>query len=303
MNREITMSKSAWGALLLLSLIWGGSFLAFALGLRELPVFTLVAHRVFWGAVLLWIIVIARKIPLPARASQWVFLAVMGFLNNAIPFTLIAWAQTNIESGLASILNGTTAIFTVLLASLFFTDEHLGLRKFAGVVLAFIGVTIAIGIDALASLDPRSLAQIAIIGSSISYAFAAVWGRKMLGGLHPVMAATGMVTCSSIMMLAVAFYHDGIPNIHLSSVTWAAVLFLGGPATGIAYLLYYRVLRLGGSGNLSLVTLLVPPIAVILGAAVLGEKLQLAAYFGFALIALGMLIIDGRVLRYFSKRD
>lgn len=303
MAQEITMTRAAWIALLTLSLIWGGSFLGFALALRELPVFTLVAHRVFWGAVCLWVIVLWRRIPLPDTAIQWGLLVGMGILNNAIPFTLIAWAQTNIESGLASILNGTTAIFAVLLAAFFFADERLGLRKLIGVGIAFLGVCIAIGLEALQSFDLRSLSQLAILGSSVSYAIAAVWGRKFLGGLHPIMAATGMVTCSSIIMIIIAFINDGPPQMALSATTWAAVLFLGGPATGMAYLLYYRVLRLGGSGNLSLVTLIVPPIAVVLGAVFLAETLPIEAYLGFVLIALGMVIIDGRLVRRFAKTD
>ncbi len=293
--KQQTVSLAAWITLAVLAIIWGGSFLAFALILREVPVFTVVAHRVFWAALFLWCIVIAMGIPRP-NIAQWRTLIVMGFLNNVIPFSLIIWGQTQIESGLASILNGTTAVFTFLLAAVFFADERLTKQKSLGVAVAFIGVCTVIGIDALRSFDIRSLAQLAIIGACLSYAFAAVWGRSQIKGLHPIMAATGMLTGASIIIIPMALFTDGMPSFSLNKTTTASLIFLAIPATALAYLLYYRALRLAGSANLSLVTLLVPPVAVFLGAAVLGERLSPSAFVGFGLIAFGMVIIDGRLV-------
>lgn len=298
--KQQTVSLAAWITLAALAVIWGGSFLAFALILREVPVFTIVAHRVFWAALFLWGLVIAMGIPRP-NLQQWRTLIVMGLLNNVIPFSLIIWGQTQIESGLASILNGTTAIFTFLLASLFFADERLTRRKSLGVAVAFVGVSTVIGIDALRSFDIRSLAQLAVIGACLSYAFAAVWARSQIKGLHPIMAATGMLTGSSIIIIPMALFIDGLPSFALNITTTASIIFLAVPATAIAYLLYYRALRLAGSANLSLVTLLVPPVAVFLGAAILGERLSPSAFLGFGLIALGMVIIDGRLVTRKSR--
>ena len=144
MNQQ-DISTAAWITLGALAMIWGASFLAFALGLRELPVFTLVAHRVFWGALTLWLVVVVLRIPLPKTLRVWMSLLIMGLLNNAIPFSLIAWGQVSIESGLASILNGTTAMFAVILAAITFADEKLTANKIAGVLIAFGGVISIIG--------------------------------------------------------------------------------------------------------------------------------------------------------------
>jgi len=301
MSAQKSLSPAAWISLISLALIWGASFLSFAIGLRELPVFTLVAHRVFWGGLTLWSVVIALRIPLPVSAKAWGALLIMGLLNNAIPFSLIAWGQTHIESGLASIINGSTAIFGILIAAIVFADERLTRRKLIGVGVAFIGVCITIGLDALQSLDIRSLAQLALLGASFAYGCAASWARHTLQGLHPIMAATGMLTGASLIMVPLALVIDGTPSFNLSFMTYASVFFLAIPATSIAYLLYYRALNLAGSGNLSLVTLLVPPTAVFWGAIVLNESLPATAYFGFAVIALGMIILDGRAMRAFLR--
>jgi drug/metabolite transporter (DMT)-like permease len=293
--KQQTVSLAAWITLFALATLWGGSFLAFALILREVPVLTIVAHRVLWAALFLWGLVLFMGIQRP-NLRQWGTLLVMGFLNNVIPFSLIIWGQTQIDSGLASILNGTTAIFTFVLAALFFADERLTKRKSLGVLVAFLGVCVIIGIDALQNFNIQSLAQMAVIGACLSYAFAAVWGRAKIKGLHPIMAATGMLTGACTIIIPMALWVDGVPETSLNLTTLASIAFLAIPSTAIAYLLYYRALRLAGSANLSLVTLLVPPMAVFWGWLVLGERLAPSAYAGFALIALGMMVIDGRLI-------
>jgi len=289
-----TLSLSAWIPLLSLAIIWGGSFLAYALILREVPVFTLVANRVFWACLTLWFIVAFLRIPIP-NLKQCGVLFIMGILNNVIPFSLIAWGQTVIESGLASILNGTTAIITFALASLIFKDERLSYNKGIGLFLAFIGVCIVIGFETLANFNLRSLAQLSLILACFSYAVAAIWARSKLKGVNPIMAATGMLTSASLIMIPLAILVDGPPNFRLETITILSMIFLSLPATAIAYLLYYRALNLAGSANLSLVTLLVPPMAVIWGAIFLEEKLMPTAYLGFLFITIGMCFIDGRL--------
>ena len=289
-----TLTLSAWIPLLSLAIIWGGSFLAYALILREVPVFTLVANRVFWACLTLWFIVALLRISIP-NLKQCGVLFIMGILNNVIPFSLIAWGQTVIESGLASILNGTTAIITFALASLIFKDERLSHNKGIGLFLAFIGVCIVIGFETLANFNLRSLAQLTLILACFSYAVAAIWARSKLKGVNPIMAATGMLTSASLIMIPLAILVDGPPNFRLETITILSMIFLSLPATAIAYLLYYKALNLAGSANLSLVTLLVPPMAVIWGAIFLKEKLMPTAYLGFLFITIGMCFIDGRL--------
>ncbi len=294
MTDQRTIPTRAWAELLLLALIWGASFLCNRIALQDIGVFSVVALRVAGAAIILWVYVLARGLALPRSWRVWTAFAVMGVLNNVIPFSLITWGQLTIPSGLASILNAFTAILGVLVAALAFRDERLTPKRLAGVVLGFAGVVTVIGPAALTTLDLTSLSQLALIGASLSYACAGSWARASFRGLEPQVAAAGMLSASSLIMLPLAFWTDGLPGLHHGPQVWAAVAYLAVLATAFAYLLYYRVLAMAGAGNLSLVTLLVAPVAIVLGAVVFGEALPLRAFAGFALLALGLLVLDGR---------
>jgi len=296
MTAQKTIPPRAWAELLLLATIWGGSFISNRLALNEVPVLTTVAFRVAGACLLLWVYVRLRGLPIPRSPRIWLAFLVMGLLNNALPFTLITWGQLTIASGLAAIVNASTAVFGVLVAALVFRDERLTARRLTGVLLGFTGVAVAIGLQALTTLNLTSLPQLALVAAAVSYAMAAVFARRMLGGLAPQVAAAGMLTGSSLLMLPAALWIDGLPVLTHGAQIWAALGYLAVISTAGAYLLYYRVLSLAGAGNLSLVTLLTAPIAIVLGALILNEALPLRAYAGFALIALGLLIIDGRPL-------
>lgn len=302
MTPQKILTSRAWGELVLLSLIWGGSFLSVRIALDELGPLTVVAHRVGWGALILWGVVVIRRIPLPRSPRIWAAFLVMGVLNNVIPFTLMAWGQLHIETGLTSILNAATAIFGVVVASIFFADERLTPRRAVGVALGFLGVATAIGIGALARIDLRSLAQMAVLAGAMSYAFAGAWARVRLSGLPPQLAAAGMLSGSTIVMLPLAWAVEGPIRFDLAPATWVAIAYYAVIATAFAYLLYYRVLAMAGSGNLMLCTLLVAPVAIILGAVFLGETLLPHAYAGFSLLALGLFILDGRLLRHLRRK-
>jgi len=301
MNTQKTLSGRAWAELLLLALVWGGSFLAIRVALDEIGFVTSVAHRVFWAALVLWVVVVLRRLPIPRAPRIWFAFLIMGLLNNVIPFSLMAWGQLFIESGLTSILNAATAIFGVLVAAMIFRDERLTARKAIGVSLGFAGVVTAIGLDNLTQFDPRSLAQLAVLAGTLSYAFASVWARANLSGLPPQVAAAGMLTGSSVIMVPAAYVIEGTPSFDLQFDTVLAIAYFALIATALAYLLYYRVLAMAGSGNLMLCTLLIPPIAILLGAWARDEALLPQAFAGFALLALGMLVLDGRLFRRFKR--
>ncbi len=296
MTPQKTLSPRAWSELLLLAAIWGGSFLSNRIALDEVPVLTTVALRVLGAALLLWGYVALRGLALPRRRAVWGAFLVMGLLNNVIPFSLITWGQLSVPSGLAAIVNASTAIFGVLIASLAFRDEILTLRRFGGALIGVTGVALAIGPQVLDALDLTALPQLALVGAAISYACAAVWARKALAGLSPHVAAAGMLTGSSVVMVPAALLADGVPGLAYGAPAWAAIGYLSVIATAGAYLLYYRVLAMAGAGNLSLVTLLTAPVAILLGAVVLSEAIPLHAWVGFGLIAVGLLVIDGRLL-------
>jgi drug/metabolite transporter (DMT)-like permease len=293
---QTSLTPRAWAELLLLSLVWGGSFLAIRTTLDEIGVLTSVAHRVTWAALALWVVVLATRAPLPREARRWGAFMVMGLLNNVIPFTLMAWGQLHIETGLASILNAATAIWGTLVAAAVFRDERLTPRKLAGVALGFAGVAVAVGVSALGSVDPRSLGQIAVVAGTVSYAFAAVWARARLRGLSPSVAAAGMLTGSSLVMVPLAILVEGPPSLDLAPATWAGIAYAALASTAIAYLLYYRVLAMAGSANLLLCTLMIPPVAILLGAWARSEALPPHALAGFAILVAGLLVLDGRVL-------
>ncbi|MEH6832690.1 MAG: DMT family transporter [Sulfitobacter sp.] len=293
---ERTITAESWGLLALLATIWGASFLSIRIALDEVPPLTAVAHRVGWATLVLWIYVIVRRLPLPRGKDVWIGFAGMGLLNNVIPFSLMAWGQLYIPSGLTSIFNAATAIFGVLVAALLLSDERLSRRKAIGVAMGFAGVVTAIGIDSLRAFDITSLAQLAILAGTMSYALAGVWARKRLSELRPQVAAAGMLTTSTLIMVPLAWIIDGPIRLDLQPRTLMAIAYYALGATALAYLIYYRVLALAGSGNLMLVTLMIAPIAIVLGAVVLGETLNANAYKGFALLALGLVIIDGRLI-------
>lgn len=296
MIEQKTISTRAWVSLALLAVIWGASFVSVRIALNEVGPLTSVAHRTFWAMCALWIVVIVMRIAPPRDIRTWGVFLVMGMLNNLIPFGLMAWGQLHIESGLTSILNAGTAIFGVIAAALFFQDERLSLRKGAGVLLGFAGVATAIGLENLRNFDIRSLAQLAVIAGTISYALASVWARKNMSGLRPQMAAAGMLTGSTLITVPLAWYVEGPISLALQPETMVAIAYYAIIATAGAYLLYYQVLAMAGSGNLMLVTLMIPPVAIVLGANILGESLSPNAYAGFALLACGLIVLDGRLI-------
>jgi drug/metabolite transporter (DMT)-like permease len=175
MTPQRIISSRTWAELFVLALIWGGVFLAVRLALDEVPFVTSVAHRVFWAAIILWIYVWLRGLSVPRDRRTWIALLVMGCLNNVIPFSLMAWGQLHIESGLASVFNSATAIFGVIIAALILADERLTTRKVVGSLIGFFGVATAIGLESLRNFDIISLAQLAVVAGTISYGFAGVW--------------------------------------------------------------------------------------------------------------------------------
>jgi len=290
------MSALELGLLVILSVLWGGSFFFVGIAVKDLPPFTIVVARVAIAALalhgLLWLL--GHKLPRDARA--WVAFFGMGLLNNVVPFTLIVWGQTHIASGLAAILNATTPLFTLIVAHLATRDERMSGGSVAGVVVGFAGVGIMVGGTALRSLGTDVIAQFAILAAALSYAFAAVFGRRFATmGIAPVATATGQLTASAVLLLPLMVLVDHPWTLPMPSYsTIAALAGLALVSTSIAYILYFRILQTAGATNLLLVTFLIPVSAILLGTFVLGETLQLKHLMGMALIGVGLAAIDGR---------
>jgi drug/metabolite transporter (DMT)-like permease len=293
------MDAFDWVMLITLATVWGGSFLFNAILVAELPVITIVAIRVTVAALALWgfVRVTGRKIP--TSPQVWGALLILGVLNNAIPFSLIVQGQTQITSGLASILNATTPLFTILVAGFFLTDERFSVLRVLGVVVGFSGVILLVGPEALSGLGDDFWAQLCALGAALSYGFASVFGRRFRElRVDPVMVATGQVTMSSLVLWPIALWIDGPQDIMGLSFNAAASMFgLAVLCTSFAYILYFRILERAGATNISLVTFLVPISAIILGALVLGERIFIKEIMGMTLIGMGLAIIDGRLFQ------
>jgi drug/metabolite transporter (DMT)-like permease len=293
-----TMGPVEWLLLATLSVLWGGSFFFAEVALAELRPLTVVLCRVGFAALVLVALVYATGRRLPCRASQWRAFFAMGGLNNLIPFILIVWGQTHIASGLASILNATTPVFTVVLAHLLTRDERMTPNRLAGVLLGLAGVAVMIGPEALEGLGPHLAAQLAVLGAALSYAFAGIYGRRFQGE-PPLVVAAGQVTASSALVLPLALVVDRPWTVPLPGAeTWAAIAGLAVLSTALAYVIFFRILAAAGATNLLLVTLLIPVSAILLGTLVLGERLEAGQLAGMAVIGLGLLAIDGRPLQW-----
>jgi drug/metabolite transporter (DMT)-like permease len=297
------MSLREWALLVTLSLLWGGSFLFVGVAVRELPPFTIVALRVAVAALVLQAILRIIGVGSPRDRRLWAAFVGMGVLNNAIPFTLIAWGQSHIASGLASILNATTPLFTVLVAHAFTTDERMTGRRLVGVIVGFAGVAVMIGGAALQELGVHIAAQVAVLGAALSYGCAGVFGRRFGRlGVPPLATAAGQVTASSAILVPLALLMDrpwSLPTP--SATTVAALLALAILSTAVAYLLFFRLLASAGATNVALVTFLIPVSAVVLGAVLLKERLEARHFAGMLLIAAGLAWIDGRAPAALSR--
>jgi len=293
------MRALEWILLIGLSLLWGGSFFFSEIALREVSPLVTVWARVGLACGLLWLILRLRGIAMPSDKKLWQAFAVMGVLNNAIPFSLIVWGQQSITASLASIFNASTPLFTAVLAHFLTQDETLGRRKIMGLVIGFCGVVVMVGTQALHGVETQLWAQLAILLAAISYGCAAIWGRRFKG-TRPMVVATGQVTASSLMMTPMALLF-GFPAGYImpSFETWGALLGLAALCTVAAYILYFRILATSGATNLMLVTFLIPPSAILLGVLFLGEGLDLSQIIGMSLIFVGLAVMDGRLVQRF----
>lgn len=293
-----SMGAAEWALLVALSVLWGGSFLFVGVAVRELPPLTIVLARVALAALALHLVLRAGGRSLPRGGPVWAAFLGMAVLNNVIPFTLIVWGQGHIASGVASILNATTPLFTVLVSHFLTADERATPQKLAGVAVGLVGVAVMIGGDALRSLGVDVAAQLAMLAAAISYAFAGVFGRRFTAlGVGPLETAAGMLATSTLMLMPATLLVERPWTLPMpSAAAIGAVLGLALVSTAFAYILYFRILASAGATNLLLVTFLIPVSAILFGATLLGERLEPRHLLGMAMIALGLAAIDGRLL-------
>jgi len=292
------MKARDWGLLLLLSLMWGGTFFFYkVLDDAGLPALTLVLGRVGIASLALLPVVWLRKLQLPRHLGDWTPYVFIALTNNVIPYLVFASCETQISSGLASVVNATTPIFTAIVAHVRTKDERFSLNSIAGISLGFIGIIVLVGPDVVHRLNLASVAQIACFIAPVCYGFAAVNGRRFRGS-SPIVVSTCQLIVSTIVLLPFELIIDKPWTLPMpTAATWAAMLGMAIVATSAAYIVYFALILYAGAVNASLVTLLVPPVALILGGLFLHEHLGWGMFAGMALILVGLIALDGRLTK------
>jgi len=292
------MNRGEWGILLALALIWGVAFIFIKVAVTHVDPLTYVWLRLNIAAAALWLLLRWRGERLKLPLAVWGAILVLALFNNMIPFFLFGWGQQRIASGLASILNATTPIWGVIVAHLWTRDERMTPAKILGVMVGFAGVATMIGPDLLFNGNGTVLAQIACLTAALCYALAGVWARRFKAlGVPPIKVAAGQLIVGAFVMAPIALiivqpWLRPLPPLE----AWGAIVALALFCTALGYVLYFKLIETAGATNALLVTLLVPPTAILMGGLIFGERLTSGQFAGFAIIALGLALIDGRVL-------
>lgn len=295
------MGLVQWLQLLFLAAVWGGSFFFIKIAVGQVGPFSIVFWRCLLGALLLYLALRVSGQNLPHDWRDWGRLLLLALMTSTVPFTLISWGEQYIDSGLASMFNATTPLFTVVILHLL-RDERLTRSRVAGVALGLAGVGVLVGPAALAGLDEHLLAQLAVLTAAMLYGVAAIYARY-LKHLPTLAVATGQLACTALITLPLALYFDqpwrhALPGL----ATVLSLAALGLLSTALAFAVYYRLLASAGPANTTLVTFLIPASATLLGVLVLGEQIGLRHISGMTLIALGLVLIDKRLPQLLRSR-
>jgi len=295
---DLQMDARDWTRLVVLSVLWGATFFFTGVALKELPPLTLVFLRLSIATLILLPVVWISSVRWPKGVSGWWPYVVMAFINNAVPFSLIVMGQTYIPSGLASVINATTPVFTVLIAAAF-GAERLIWRRVAGVLIGLLGVVILRGFD----FDIHSRQTIGImlgLGATVCFGLSALWATRRLSHAVPLGAATFQLISASLMMLVLSFAVDRPWQLQMPGlVTWAAILGLAALSTALGFIIFFQIIMRSGASNVVLVTLLVPVSALLLGYFILHEQIVAREIAGALVIASALLVMDGRIFRLF----
>jgi len=296
------MSATDWILLVILSVLWGGSFYFAKIAVPEIPPLTLALGRVGIAAAVLAVVARLMAGPFPRNPTIWLQLAFMATLNNVIPFVLLFWGQLHISIGLGAILNATAPLFGVVVAHVLTKDDRLNLNRVIGLVAGFIGVIVLVGPDLLKELGSDALAELACLAAACSYAFGAVLTRRVRK-LPPLMVASGQLMMSTAILLPLSLLFSRPSSLfEASTPALAALVALALLSSALAYLIYFRLIAHAGATNALLSTFLIPISAIIIGIVLMGESLSLRQVAGMAAILVGIAAIDGRAGRYLAAK-
>ena len=296
---NLSMTPLEWTYLFILSVVWGGSFFFIELALRDLPVFTIGFIRLFFATLGLFAIMVFMRLSFPRSLRGWITCFALGFFNNALPFSLLIWGQVHITSGIAAILVATTPLFTLIGAHFFTADEKMTPARFLGVALGILGVALMLAPSFGGGIRVHLFASLACLGTALCYGISTVFARRfVIADNPPVSAATGQVLTAAILLLPLVLLVEQPWNLPMPQASsWAALITMGLVSTALAYILYFRILLTAGATNLSLVSLLVPASAVLIGIFALKEQLLLNHIAGMVLILLGLTTLDAKLRR------
>jgi drug/metabolite transporter (DMT)-like permease len=291
-----TADAKSWVMLLLLSLVWGGSFLFIAMAVKELSALQIVFARVLLAAACLIPVHLMVQGKLPTDSRIWMAAGGMSVMNNIIPFTLITWGQHYITGGLASVVNATTPIFAALFMAMAGFEAITG-RKALALIIGFIGVGVLQGVD-LNTVNSQSWGIFAVMVAAGFYGLSAPWSQKMLIGIPPLTTASCQLLVSTLLMAVIVFFFGDVRQYQsVSAPTWAALAGLAIFSTSFAYLLFFKIIARAGPSFVSLVTMIIPVSAILLGYIMIGEKLSPQEILGALIIGLALTVIDGRLLK------
>ncbi len=277
--------------LLSLALIWGSSYMMIKLGLESLPPLTIAAARIALAALVVVVIVRLRRERLPVGINQWRPFVVMAMLSNVAPFILIAWGEVRIDSGLTGILLGCMPLTTLVLAHLFTRDERLSRVKIMGLMFGLSGLVILVGADALAGLGSHLLGEVAVIGAALCYASATVYAHRSVRTRPTVSSAATLLVATAIILPA-SLIIDTPWRLTPSLLSLIAIAMLGIVGTGVATLIYYRLVGGAGATFTSMINYLIPPISVLWGVMLLGESPSWRMAVALLLITVGVALIN-----------
>lgn len=273
--------------LVVLAVLWGASYSFIKIGVATIPPVTLIAARTLVAGGILFALIRWRGLALPGDAASWRRFAFQACLNSVVPFTLIAWAERSLDAGLATILNATSPIFTFLLTALITRHEPATMRKLFGVAAGIAGICLVVGAPALGGLGQQFLPQLAVVAATICYAGAAVFGRGFRG-LDPMVPAAGSMLCGAAMLIPLSLAFDRPWTLAPSTASVLALLGLSVFSTALAFSIYFRLLHTLGSVGTTSQAYLRVPIGVAIGAVFLGESLGPSAWWGMALVVVGV---------------
>ena len=291
------MANKDWLLVSLLGLFWGSSFFFVEVLLKYLSPFMIVYLRVCIASIFLILFICIKSIKFQFTFNNFLNLSIMSLLNNIFPFLLITFGQQTTTGGLASILNANTSFVAIILASLFLPFERLNLNRVVGISIGILGVVIAIGYQNIFQLKNDDLGKYLIIIATVSYGFAGVWGKLRLHNLSPIIAATGMLTVSTIILTPYAIINHLEEIYSLNFYIFKYAFIFAIICSVFAYFLYFKILESAGAGNLSICTIIIPPSSIFLNAFFLDQNITTNEYLGLVVIVLGLIILDGRLFK------